>query len=181
MGALMHQLHADQQRLEERAEAIPGLQVTHFDAPAKSPRAELLMATNAEQRTQIEALQERNAVLARRVADLSQELRDLKGDSARAQPGCHLAVTYCGDARVLVEFDYQAAEDGSTDLESPRFGPDTPEEIEPLRAFVNGHWIDLYDLNAGLSEDRLQEACREAISEAREAAAAARAEAYAED
>lgn len=181
MGALMHTLHADQQRLEECAETIPGLLVRHFDGPARPVSDLLLMATNAEQRTLIEALQERNAVLARRVADLSQELRDLKGDSARAQPGCHLAATYCGDARVLIEFDYQAAQDGSADFESPRFGPDTPEEIEPLRAFINGHWVDLSDLDGGLSEDRLQEACREAISEAREAAAAARAEAYAGD
>ena len=155
MGDLMHRLHADQQRLEECAETIPGLLVMEFEAPAKSPRAEMLMATNAEQRELIAALQERNAVLARRVADLSQDLRTLKGDNATPYRGCRMTTVCCDEAAVLIEYDYTPAEDAVMDLESPRCGPGHPEVIEPLRAFINGHWCDLTDVLSALSDDAL--------------------------
>ena len=155
MGALMHKLHADQQRLELCAETIPGLLVMEFEAPAKSPRAEMLMATNAEQRELIAALQERNDVLARRVADLSHELRTLKGDNATPYRGCHMTTVCCDEAAVLVEYDYTPAEGAVMDLESPRCGPGHPEVIEPLRAFINGHWCDLTDVLSALSDDAL--------------------------
>lgn len=155
MGALMHKLHADQQRLEECAETIPGLLVMEFEAPAKSPRAEMLMATNAEQRELIAALQERNDVLARRVADLSQDLRTLKGDNATPYRGCRMTTVCCDEAAVLIEYDYTPAEDAVMDPDSPRCGPGHPEVIEPLRAFINGHWCDLADVLSALSDDAL--------------------------
>ena len=157
MGALMDTLLSDQRRLEQAAETIPGLLVMEFEAPAKSPRAEMLMATNAEQRELIEALQERNAVLARRVADLSQDLRTLKGENATPYRGCHMTTVCCDEAAVLIEYDYTPAEDAVMDLESPRCGPGNPEVIEPLRAFINGHWCDRSEVLWARSDDALIE------------------------
>lgn len=156
MSALMDTPLSDQRRLEEAAETIPGLLVMEFEAPAVRSTTELrLMTDNAEQRELIAALQERNAVLARRVADLSQDLRTLKGDNATPYRGCHMTTVCCDEAAVLVEYDYTPAEEAVMDLESPRCGPGHPEVIEPLRAFINGHWCDLTDVLSALSDDAL--------------------------
>lgn len=163
MGGLMHTLHEDQRRLEECAETIPGLLVMEFEAPARrSPSEFRLMTQCAEQRELIEALQTRNSVLAennaalaRRVADLSQDLRTLTGENAKPDRGCHIATVYCDEASVLVEYDYTAAEEAVMDVESPRCGPGHPEVIEPLRAFINGHWCNLHDVLSALSDDAL--------------------------
>ncbi len=140
---------------EDAAETIPGLLVMEFDQPARTGREQRLMADNAEQRELIAALQERNAVLARRVADLSQDLRTLKGDNATPYRGCHMTTVCCDEAAVLIEYDYTPAEEAVMDPDSPRFGPGHPEFIEPLRAFINGHWCDLTDVLSALSDDAL--------------------------
>ena len=155
MGDLMHRLHADQIRLEDAAETIPGLLVTEFAAPGRSDRVARLMADNAEQRELIEALQERNAVLARQVAELRADLRTLKGENATPDRGCHIAEVRCDEARVLIEYGYTPAEEAVMDLDSPRCGPGHPEVIEPIRAFINGYWCDLQDVLAALSDDVL--------------------------
>lgn len=142
---------------EDAAETIPGLLVTEFEQPARSGREQRLMADNAEQRLLIEALRERNDVLARRVADLSQDLRTLKGENATPQSGCSIATITAGDSVVLVEYDYLAAEDAVLDVESPLCGPGHPEEITPLNVFINGKWSDLGDVRAALDDERLIE------------------------
>ena len=114
-----------------------------------------LMTINAEQRELIEALTERNAVLSRRIAELTADLRTLKGENARPERGCHIAEVRCDEARVLIEYGYTPAEEAVMDLESPRCGPGHPEVIEPIRAFINGYWCDLQDVLAALSDDVL--------------------------
>lgn len=151
---------------EDAAETIPGLLVTEFAAPGQSDRVSRLMADNAEQRDLIAALQDRNAVLARKVAELTADLRTLKGENAQAQRGCQIAEVRCDEARVLIEYDYTPAEEGSCDDRSPRFGPSHPEVIDPLRAFINGYWCDLQDVLAALSDDVLVQRIGEERAEA---------------
>lgn len=155
MSALLDTLLADQMAL--RGETIPGLLVEELTPDSASTREQRLMADNAEQRLLIEALRERNDVLARRVADLSQDLRTLKGENATPQSGCSIATITAGDSVVLVEYDYLAAEDAVLDVESPLCGPGHPEEITPLNVFINGKWSDLGDVRAALDDERLIE------------------------
>ena len=167
MGDLMHRLHADQQRLEVCAETIPGLLVQHFDAPAvRSPSELRLMTINAEQRELIEALTERNAVLTRRVADLSQDLRTMKGENATPDRGCCIARVILGDCYALVEYEHQPAEEPIYDVASPVCGPGHPEELTPLRVMLNGHWCDLEDVRGALDEQRLIERIYDARGQA---------------
>ena len=158
---------SEQRRLEEAAETIPGLLVAHFDAPAvRSPSELRLMTINAEQRELIEALTERNAVLSRRIAELTADLRTLKGENARPERGCHIAEVRCDEARVLIEYGYTPAEEAVMDLESPRCGPGHPEELTPLRVMLNGHWCDLEDVRGALDEQRLIERIYDARGQA---------------
>lgn len=147
MGDLMQTLHADQIRLKEAAESIPGLLVMEFEQPARSAREQRLMADYAEARTLIEALQERNAVLARRVADLSAELRELKGDNAQPQAGCRIVTVPMLMTSLMCEVE------GDRDA------------LDIVNVFVNGKWLDPQDLAAMLNLDRLAELVIDAEAE----------------
>lgn len=190
MGALLHVLREDQERLNRSAhpDDIAAV-VAESDQPApdrfvsaagQSSVIAELRRIGGEQRATIEAQRLQIETLARRVADLSEQVRTLKGENARPQAGCHFTTVYAGDAAIRVEFDYRAAEDGSNDPDSPRFGPSLPEEVEPLQVFVNGQWVDPQDVVDALGVDRLIEACQQHVQDERDAADAARAEAAAE-
>ena len=149
MGALMHKLHADQQRLEECAETIPGLLVMEFEAPARRSSSEFrLMTQCAEQRELIAALQERNAVLARRVADLSQDLRTLKGENATPQRGCRITTVPFLMGSLLCEVE-----------------GDGKEELTVCNVLVNGRWLDPQDVAAFMDVDHLGELVIDAEAE----------------
>lgn len=92
-----------------------------------------------------------------RIAELSRELRTLKGDNATPDRGCHIARVIVGDAAALVEYEHQAAEAPVLDINSPLCGPGHPEVVTPLRVFLNGFWCDIEDVRAALDEQRLVE------------------------
>ena len=159
MGALVDTLLSDQRRLEQAAETIPGLLVMEFEAPAKSPRAEMLMATNAEQRELIAALQERNfalaennAAMSRRIAELTRELATATGANAQPQPGCRIVEVPVPGGKLLVEVE---PDDGY---------PADGAGLEVLNVFVGGRWIDTEDLHVATDLDRLRESVAEVMA-----------------
>lgn len=160
MGALMHKLHADQQRLEECAETIPGLLVMEFEAPARRSSSEFrLMTQCAEQRELIEALQTRNSVLAennaalaRRVADLTRELATATGANAQPQRGCRIVEVPVPNGKLLVEVQ---PDDGY---------PADGAGLDVLNVFVGGRWIDAQDLHCATDLDRLRESVAEVLA-----------------
>lgn len=141
MSALMDTLLEDQRRLDGESETIPGLLVTEFAAPGQSDRVARLMADNAEQRERIAALQERNAVLARKVAELTRDLATATGANAQPQPGCQIVDVPIPGGRMLVEVETEGGDDG----------------IDLLNVFVGGHWIDVQDLHCATDLDALRE------------------------
>ncbi len=147
MGDLMHRLHADQIRLEEAAETIPGLLVMEFEQPARSGREQLLMADNAEQRELIAALQTRNCLLAesnaalsRRVAELTRDLATATGANAQPQRGCRIVDVPIPGGRMLVEVE-----------------TDGDDGIDLCRVFIGGKWIGVQDLHCATDLDALRE------------------------
>lgn len=93
----------------------------------------------------------------RRVAELSIELRALKGETARPERGCKAVTVAIGDVSALVEYEHQRAEAPVLDINSPLCGPGHPEVVTPLRVFLNGCWCDIEDVRAALEEQRLVE------------------------
>lgn len=93
----------------------------------------------------------------RRVAELSIELRALKGETARPDRGCKAMRVAIGAASALVEYEHQRAEAPVLDINSPLCGPGHPEVVTPLRVFLNGWWCDIEDVRAALDEQRLVE------------------------
>ncbi len=145
MGDLMHRLHADQIRLEEAAETIPGLLVMEFEQPARSGREQRLMADNAQQRELIAALQERNAVLARTVAELRADLATATGANATPQEGCRIVEVAVPGGKLLVEVEPE-----------PGY-PADGAGLDIVNVFVGGHWIDAEDLHCATRLDALRE------------------------
>lgn len=146
MGDLMHRLHADQQRLEVCAETIPGLLVMEFEAPAVRSTSELrLMADNAAQRELIAALQERNAVLARQVAELRADLATATGANATPKKGCRIVEVAIPGGKLLVEVEPE-----------PGY-PADGAGLNIVNVFVGGHWINAEDLHCATDLDALRE------------------------
>jgi hypothetical protein len=174
MGELMHILRDDQRRLEECAETIPVLLVMEFEAPpARSTRELRLMATNGEQaqmlqehRDMIEALQSRNSVLARQVAELKSQLATLRGDNATPQRGCKHHQTWIDDAPLLVEYEYRPPCAPIYDADHPGVGPGHDAEVSLVNVLVNGHWIDPEAFMAPATQDRITQSIIDAESEA---------------
>lgn len=119
------------------------------DTLPRSTREQVLMADNAAQRIRIEALEQRNDDLARKVAYLSADLRTLKGDDAMPERGCKIAHVRIGEATVLVEYAYDPGEPQT--YTDPGCGP----TVEAYRAFVGGYWLDLQDIRDALSDEAL--------------------------
>lgn len=134
--------------LQERGIVLPGVDT----------RLARLMVDNSELRARFDAA-------CVRIADLSRDLRTLKGENAYPQDGSHIARIVAGDSYVLVEYDLQPAEAPVYDLESPLCGPGCAEEITVLNLFVNGAWSDPSDVRAALEDERLIESINNARAE----------------
>jgi hypothetical protein len=124
------------------AETIPGLLVTELTtAHGQDARSLQLMADNAAQRELIAALQDRNAALARQVAELRADLATATGANATPQPGCQIVEVPVPGGKLLVEIETEGGDDG----------------IDLLNIFVGGKWIDVQNLHAATDLDVLRE------------------------
>ena len=142
MGHLLHILAADHARLT--GEPI-------MDDPQMPCEREDLLA-------QIDNL-------SRLAAELQADIETMRGDNATPQPGCYIQRIICGDAYVLVEYDYLPAEDAIYDVESPVCGPGQQAEVVPLNVFINGAWCDISDVRFALDHDRLCQTIEDARAE----------------
>jgi hypothetical protein len=122
------------------------------------------MATNGEQaamlqehKDMIEALQGRNSVLARQVAELKTELATLKGDNATPQRGCRIAAAYFGEATVLCEYEFTPAEAPIYDADHPGVGPGHDDEVSLIQVFINGQWIDPGEIMSASQIERTEQ------------------------
>lgn len=140
MSALLHKLHAaaDPTGAAQADAADAALIVTPTPAAGQDLRAKLDQAH-------------------RRVAELSIELRALKGETARPDRGCKAVTVAIGAASALVEYEHQRAEAPVLDINSQLCGPGHPEVVTPLRVFLNGCWCAIEDVRAALDEQRLVE------------------------
>lgn len=115
---------------------------------ARSVREQTLMADNAAHRIRIEALEQRNDELARRVADLSHELRTLKGDNALPQRGCRLVTVPFLMGSLLCEVE-----------------GDGKDELAVVNVLINGRWLDPQDVRAFMDVDHIGELVIDAEAE----------------
>ena len=134
-----------------------GLSGEPMEPTGQDSRIARLMLEAAEQRERAERLSEALDAAQRRIAHLNNDLATATGANATPQDGSAVARVIVGDAYVQVEYDYTPAEDAVMDVESPVCGPGHPEEITPLRVFINGYWCGLQDVQAALDDDTLIE------------------------
>lgn len=128
MGALLHILAADQLRIDTgnpaRADAV------YLHDHGQDDRLLRLMADNAEQRAQIEALRELSGALMRRVAELQRDLATATGANATPRPGCQIVEVPVPGGRLLVEIETEGGDDG-IDIVSIFVGGPAPRWLKP--------------------------------------------------
>jgi hypothetical protein len=145
MGALLHILAADQSRLDT---GNPARVEAAYLGHGQDTRVARLMADNAEQREQIEALRDANYALSRRVADLTRDLATATGANAQPQEGARIVEVPIPNGKLLVEVETEGGDDG----------------IDLLNVFVGGKWIGVEDLHAATDLDVLRESVAEVLS-----------------
>lgn len=163
MSALLEPLLTREQREEAQDnDRKAGITPAPQQSTGQDARVARLMVELAAERERADRLSEALDAAQRRIAQLGHDLLTLKGENARPQEGSEIARVICGDAYVLVEYDYTPAEEAVYDLNSPVCGPGHPEEIALLNVFINGAWCDIEDVRAALEDARLVERIAEA-------------------
>lgn len=82
----------------------------------------------------------------RTIRALAAELAVLKGEGMTPKAGSEHAVMTLGDAEVLVEYEYIAAEEPIYDADHPGVGPGRDAECNVLHVLINGVWCDAQDV-----------------------------------
>lgn len=90
--------------------------------------------------------------LAQHVGRLQGAIRSLcskfVGEGAKPQPGCNFLTAVAGDARVLVEYEYEPGESAITSGPPERCREGQPASVAIIQALVNGSWCDPTDVFA---------------------------------
>lgn len=124
--------------------------------PAVSSREVQLMTECAELRTLADKM-------AAKVADLGEQLRTLKGDNATPQRGCQFYTACVGEATVLCEYEYSAAEDPIYDADHPGVGPGHDAELALIQVLINGQWCDPADFMSEAQIERIEQQILESM------------------
>lgn len=122
--------------------------------PAVSSRECALMEEAARLREQVRDLNSLADKQSRLIGQQRDELRTLRGDNDIAAKGCKISFLEIARAQVQVEYEYTPADEPTED------DPGWPEEIVPLRMFVNGRWVDIEDFASALDSDALIDAIK---------------------
>lgn len=110
------------------------------------------------------ALQRECGLLAGELRSAIDELDRLKGVGQRPQAGCEITTLSLGESEVLVEYEFERAQVGSMNPDSPRFGPDIEASVNVIQVLINGEWIDPADHLAGSVIERWETELLEAES-----------------
>lgn len=83
---------------------------------------------------------------AQQAGALQQALRNVyaeyTGENMKPEHGAEWHRSSFGDAEVLIEYDYEPAEEPVYNIDSPTCGPGCPASVSIICVLINGKWVD---------------------------------------
>jgi hypothetical protein len=101
--------------------------------------------------------------LTRRCEELAHDLATLKGENATPQRGCQFFSACVGEATVLCEYEYSAAEAPIYDADHPGVGPGHDADLALIQVLINGQWCDPTDFMSEAQIERIEQQILEAM------------------